>query len=82
VARVLQLIGTVPNRRNAPQAADLEGDYDFGFDGGAGRIVTGYTEFFLLDGTRAIVGCTLGLSLDIRFCDGRMVRGQQMFRHS
>jgi hypothetical protein len=45
VAEVLQLIATTPNTRKKPVAGDLPGEFDFWFDGGAGRFVTGWTEY-------------------------------------
>ena len=45
VARILHLIATLPNRRETPIAADLSGNFDFWFDGGAARMVTGWTEY-------------------------------------
>jgi len=78
VARILGLIATMPNKRDTPLGGDLEGPYDFWFDGGACRTITGWNEFRFQDGTLAQVGsCNPILSVDIRFPDGRRVRVQQ-----
>ena len=77
VARVLQLIAKIPNRREVRQVSDLEGDYDYWFDGGACKMETGSTRFMLQDGTSATVGVLPWLSLSIHFRDGRRVVIQQ-----
>lgn len=77
VARVLQLMAAPPNRRDSPRAGDLPGQFDFWFDGGAGRIVTGWTTYHFSDGTRASHGTTLYLSVSIEFPDGRRVEVRQ-----
>jgi hypothetical protein len=53
VARVLEAIARIPNRREHPEPTDSQGQYDFGFDGGAGRIQTGVIEFCFKGGTLA-----------------------------
>lgn len=73
VARILQLIATAPNRRELRQAGDLDGDYEYWFDGGAIRIVTGTTRFFFQDGTIAEIIVSPILSVHIRFRDGHVV---------
>ena len=77
VARILELIATVPNRRDTPLVEDLKGPYEFWFDGGACTIVTGWCEYVFQDGTVAIVGTIPALSVTIKFVDGRRVRIQQ-----
>lgn len=77
VARILQLIATVPNRREVEQPGDLEGDYDFWFDGGAIELITGTTRFVFQDGTIAEVAVVPTLSLNINFRDGHVVKVQQ-----
>jgi hypothetical protein len=72
VARVLQLIATMPNKREKPISGDPPG-FDFWFDGGAGRIVTGWNEYDLADGTRATVGTIPTLSVTIQFSNGSRV---------
>ena len=56
-----------------PGPEDLAGEFDFWFDGGACRQITGYTEYQLADGTVATNAVTPGLSLSIQFPDGRRV---------
>ena len=63
VAKVLQLIATMPNKRRQPIADDLPGTFDCWFDGGAGRIITGWNEYELADGTRVTVGSIPALSV-------------------
>ena len=65
VAEVLQLIATTPNKRKKPVAGDLPGEFDFWFDGGAGRLITGWNEYDLADGTRATVASIPVLSITI-----------------
>lgn len=77
VAAILALIHTVPNRRERPLAGDLPGRYDFWFDGGACRVMTGWNEYTLADGVVAQVGINPTLSVTIRFPDGRRVHIQQ-----
>ena len=38
VARVLQCIAEISNKREGRQVGDLEGDYDYWFDGGACKV--------------------------------------------
>ena len=79
VAKILHAIGTTTNRLDKPGPGDIGGIYDFWFDGGAGRIITGWTEYCFIDGTRAIVGTNPLLSISICFPDGRKVEiGQQI----
>jgi hypothetical protein len=78
VARILLLIASVPNRRERPIEGDLPGAFDFWFDGGAARLITGWTEYELADGTRATVGVTPGLSVVIKFQNGRCVSVTQV----
>lgn len=81
VANVLAMVLALPNKREKPFAGDLEGPYDFWFDGGACRIITGWNEFVFRDGTVAEVGsCVPVLSVSIRFPDGRRVSVQQQTR--
>ena len=74
VAGILHLIAKKPNRRELPGAGDPEGDFDFWFDGGACKILTGSMEFLLQDGTIVTVAAPIPfLSVHIRFRDGRQV---------
>ncbi len=50
VAEILAIIAAPPNRRLEPAAGDLAGDFDFWFDGGAGRTHTGSQHYFFADG--------------------------------
>jgi hypothetical protein len=77
VAQVLQLIATLPNKRERPVSGDPPGKVDFWFDGGAGRVITGWNEYDLADGTRVTVGTTPVLSVTIQFPSGSCVRIQQ-----
>ena len=70
VGKVLQAIAVMPNRRDTPRTDDLSGNFDFWFDGGAGRVITGWTEYEFADGTRARVDDTLALHVVIRFKNG------------
>jgi hypothetical protein len=71
VARILQLISVCPNRREQPRAGDLPGEFDFWFDGGAGRHITGWSEYSLDGGIQVVVPVTPGLIVTITFPDGR-----------
>jgi hypothetical protein len=77
VANILHLIATVPNKRRKPILGDLPGDFDFWFDGGAARLVTGYTEYYFADGARATVDVLPVLRVTIKFADGRKVDVRQ-----
>ena len=78
VAQILQLIATTPNRRGVRDMGDLEGDYDYWFDGGVCKLYTGSMEFVFRDGTIATVAAPIpSLSLEIRFRDGRRVTIRQ-----
>lgn len=78
LARVLDSIGDPPNRRSTPVAGDVEGAFDFWFDGGAARVLTGYVEYVFTDGTNATVGASFpALSVVIEFANGCRVRVQQ-----
>lgn len=78
VAEVLECIATAPNRRERPVAGDIQGPFGFWFDGGAAKIETGYIEYLLADGTKAVVGaCVPALSVTIEFPSGCRVSVQQ-----
>lgn len=70
VARVLELIAKTTNRRDRPTAGDLQGKFDFWFDGGAGQVITGWNEYDLTDGTRVVVATSPVLSVTIQFPNG------------
>jgi hypothetical protein len=62
---------------------DLEGAFDFWFDGGAARELTGFIEYQFSDGTKATVGAPIpALSVVIEFANGSRVRIQQESRGS
>lgn len=73
VVRVLRLVAETPNRRKKPTVGDIAGQFDYWFDGGACRYVTGVTYFELNDGTRCSSAVSPQLSFTIRFPDGREV---------
>jgi len=77
VAHVVQTIATIPNKRDRPIAGDIRGTFDFWFDGGAARIITGSFEYELADGTHVTVGTVPVLSVAIEFPNGTRVRVQQ-----
>jgi hypothetical protein len=70
VGKILQAIAVTPNRRGRPRSDDLSGDFDFWFDGGAARMITGWTQFEFTDGTRARVDVVPGLHVVIQFKNG------------
>jgi hypothetical protein len=74
LARIHRLRAEAPNRRAAPGPGDLEGDYDFWFDGGACRLVTGVTLHEFADGSRTHQLVIPALELAVEFPDGRSVR--------
>ena len=70
VSKILQAIAVTPNRRDRPRTGDLSGNFDFWFDGGAVKMVTGWTQFEFADGTRARVDVVPGLHVVIQFKNG------------
>ena len=70
VGKILQAIAVTPNRRDRPRTGDLSGDFDFWFDGGAAKVITGWTQFEFADGTRACVDVVPGLHVVIQFKNG------------
>jgi len=79
VADVLQRVGAASPERDARLPTDLEGDFDFWFDGGAGRSQTGSVELQFADGTRAVVGVPLrSLHVVIDLPDHHRVLVQQL----
>ena len=78
VAEILQLIATAPHRREKPVPGDVEGVFDFWFDGGAERIQTGWVEYQFTNGASATVGAPIpALSVVIEFANGCRVGVQQ-----
>jgi len=77
VAHILAMISAPPNRRKRPRDGDLIGEFDEWFDGGALRVVTGYTEYGFSDGTRAVVDVHPYLNASITLPDGNRVQIRQ-----
>jgi len=79
VAELLHVVASPPNRRDDPEEGDLEGEWDFWFDGGAGSMETGGTRIALDDGTVIRSGGDVPwrLAVEIRFPDGRAVEIRQ-----
>lgn len=77
IAEILALIDAQPNRREQPIKTDLKGTYDFWFDGGACRVVTGYTEYAFADGTKVLRGVLRFFNLTIIFPDGIVIEMSQ-----
>ena len=63
-----------------PTTATLAGEFDFWFDGGAGRIITGWNDYDLANGTRVTVATNPALSITIDFTNGARVRIRQESR--
>jgi len=81
VSQILGLVATVPNKRETPLKNDLEGHFNFWFDGGACISMTGFDRYCFKDGTVADVGtCNPILSVDIKFADKRKIRIQQQYK--
>jgi len=73
VSRVLWSIHAPQNSRKEPLAGDMTGEYDFWFDGGACRVVTGCTYYYFRDGTTAFVSVVPRLAVRIAFSSGETV---------
>ena len=73
VAEMLFTIASPPNRRDDDEEGDLDGEWDFWFDGGAGRMETGITRYRFADGAEVLSGGEVPWRLDVsmRFPDGR-----------
>jgi hypothetical protein len=79
IAAILALIAERPNRRERPGPGDPAGDFNYWFDGGAARVLTGAVEYVLSDGTRVRVAAPIpSLALTIVLADGRSVRVEQL----
>lgn len=74
VADLLSLIADPPNCRDRPIEGDLDGDFDFWFDGGACKDVTGDRRYVFKEGHKASMPTTPGLVVSIKFADGRSVQ--------
>jgi hypothetical protein len=74
VAEILQCIGAPSNKRDTPVAGDLEGPFDFWFDGGAATIMTGTMEYSFASGARAtLFAPSVTLRVGITFPNGTYV---------
>jgi hypothetical protein len=73
VAHILDMITNPPNRRECPIEGDIEGDFDAWFDGGAIRVVTGYTDYKFIDGISVTVHTLPRLLIIIKFANGESV---------
>jgi hypothetical protein len=78
VLKLLNFVSDPPNKREQPRAGDLSGDYDYWFDGGACRIVTGVTTYDFSDGSSVHWPCTPRLSLTVRLSGGHQVQVNQV----
>jgi hypothetical protein len=77
LAHVLHAIRTCPNVRDRPITGDVVGQFDFWFDGGAGRIQTGMSEYEFTDGTRVsfhLGGPPLSHCFQVYFANGWTVQ--------
>lgn len=78
VAKIMMMIATEPNRREAPVEGDVEGQFDYWFDGGAARVDTGSVAYRFSDGTTADLAAPIAaLSVSIEFPNGCRVSVQQ-----
>ena len=78
VARILVTIATEPNRRAKPLPDDLEGPFDYWFDGGAVSMLTQHIRYLFADGTTAFRGISPHLvSVTIVFPGGEKVTVSQ-----
>jgi len=73
VARILELMSTLPNARSLARAGDLEGTFDVWFDGGAVKHDTGVSIYRFLDGAEAMTGTSLVWQVSITLPDGRHI---------
>jgi hypothetical protein len=80
VARILEMMSQLANKRKTPREGDIQGDFDEWFDGGARRFVTGTTTYEFSDGTHVLVSVTQFLRMSIRFPNGETVQISQESR--
>ena len=73
VARILITIANPANLRSQRRPGDLDGDFDKWFDGGALKVVTGWTEYHFANGARAVVPTTPRPRVDITLPEGSYV---------
>jgi hypothetical protein len=74
----LTVIAAPPNQHEALLEGDVEGNYDFGFAGGAGVYITGSTRYVFRDGATAEVAMVPRFSVHVGFPDGRQVAVRQL----
>jgi len=70
IAGILAAIGSATGLRSERRAGDLEGPFDKWFEGGAIKVVTGWTEYHFADGAVAVVPITPRLRVDVRLATG------------
>jgi len=73
VLRQLSSIDSPPSLRSVPKPGDLNGKFDQWFDGGALKVVTGWSEYHFSDGTLAIVPTTATLLIEMRLPSGAYI---------
>ena len=74
---LLAKMSSPPNRRDQPGADDIEGRFDFWFDGGACQLVTGCSRYVFDNGAEAFQEVSAGLKVHVKFADGRYVKIEQ-----
>ena len=70
VESILAAIAAPPNRRERPVDGDVEGEFDFWFDGGACSYVTGSTHYEFADGATASIPVVPDAQVRITLPDG------------
>ena len=73
VGRILTLMSELPDQREEPHEGDLQGNFDWWFDGGAVKHDTGLSTYHFADGAKAITGTSLALGVSIELPDGRII---------
>lgn len=77
IIHLLTLINDPPNIRNKPKSGDIEGDFDYWFDGGSMRNVTGFTEYLFDDGSHARIPVVPNLTISIHLAIGKNILLQE-----
>ncbi len=72
--QILTAIANPPNRHKSRLPTDINGDFDEWFDGGAFRIVTGYTTYVFANGSRAVVHTLPYLLITVTMPGGETVK--------
>ena len=73
VGRILTLMSELPDQREEPHEGDLQGNFDWWFDGGAVKHDTGLSTYHFSDGAKACTGTSLVFSVSIELSDGRRI---------